>query len=128
MFGGAATFLTPLSFHIPQILGIIGADLPCGPSFYQIQDRKKMVLCLACPVDLHGALRRGKGLEMDRKLQWPSIYRNIKCLDRRPSITPSQHIPSKLIISIRKSDVFISIVIIENQPVRRARKYTPDLC
>ena len=70
MFGGAATFLTPLSFHIPQILGIIGADLPCGPYFYQIQDRKKMVFCLARPIDLHGALRRGKGLEMDRKLQW----------------------------------------------------------
>jgi hypothetical protein len=87
-----------------------------------------MVFCLACPVDLLGALGRGKGLEMNRKLQWPSIYRNIKCLHRRPSITPSQHIPSKLIISIRESDVFISIVIIENQSVRRARKYTPDLC
>jgi hypothetical protein len=69
VFGGVATFLTPLSFHIPQMLGIIGPDLPCGPSFYQIQDRKKMVLCSARPVDRHGALRRGKGLEMDRKSQ-----------------------------------------------------------
>jgi len=52
---------------------------------------------------------------------------NNKCLDYRPSITPRQHVPSKQIISIGESDILIGIVIIENQPVRRARKYTPDL-